>query len=150
MPQSLACVYLHVVFSTKNREPWIAPTVADRLYGYLGGVAKHEGNRLLVAGGMPDHVHLLVSLGREQTIAGTVGRLKSSSSRWVHDSFPALRDFAWQSGYGVFSVSVSQLDTVTNYIQTQAERHAKRSYQAEFRGLLRKHRVEFDERYVWD
>ncbi|MBX3397137.1 MAG: IS200/IS605 family transposase [Gemmataceae bacterium] len=150
MPQSFAAAYLHFVFNTKNREPWIEPAWADRLYGYFGGIAKGNKQRLLIAGGMPDHAHLLVSIGREDTIAGVVGTWKSGSSRWVHDTIPHCAGFAWQSGYGAFSVSQSQLEVVTNYIRNQAEHHAKTMFQQEYRAMLRKHEIAFDERYVWD
>ncbi len=99
---------------------------------------------------MADHVHLLVGLGRETSIAELVRLVKSNSSRWVHDTFPVHRDFAWQHGYGAFSVSRSHRDPVTHYIDTQAEHHKTLSYQDEFRELLRRHELEWDERYVWD
>ncbi len=150
MPQSLAAAYLHIVFSTKHREPTIDPKWADRLYSYLGGIAKGNKQSLLIAGGMSDHVHLLVSIGREDTIADTVKALKSGSSRWLHDSGTAGRSFAWQAGYGAFTVSQSQIEVVTNYIRNQAEHHRNRSFQQEYRFLLRNHGIEFDERYVWD
>ena len=150
MPQSLAAVYLHVIFSTKHREPGIAPDVAPRLYRYFAGTARENGCRLLSVGGMPDHVHLLVSIGREITVAGLVRTVKAGSSRWIHDSFPALAGFAWQAGYGAFSVSRSRLQTVTRYIERQAERHRTRTFQEEYRELLVRHGIAFDERYVWD
>ncbi len=150
MPQSLAAAYLHIVFSTKLREPTIDPAWANNLYAYLGGIAAGNQQRLLASGGMPDHIHLLVSIGREDTIAGTVKALKSGSSRWLHDSGTADRSFAWQAGYGAFTVSQSQIEVVTNYIRNQAEHHRKWTFQQEYRFLLRNHGIEFDERYVWD
>jgi REP element-mobilizing transposase RayT len=150
VPQSFAAVYLHYVFSTKNREPLIRPTWAKRLYKYLAGTARENGCALLDANGTADHVHLLVSLGREITIAKLVGTLKASSSRWVHDTFPDARRFAWQAGYGVFSVSESRLTTVKNYLARQAEHHRVRTFQDELRELYRKHRIDWDERHVWD
>lgn len=150
MPQSLAAVYLHVVFSTKHREPWLVPDLTPRVHEYLGGVAHGHGCRLLTAGGIPDHVHLLVSLGREIAIADLVKQLKASSSRWVHDTFADRRGFTWQAGYGAFSVSPSQLTVVMRYIDTQEEHHRDRTFQDEYRELLTKHGVEWDEDYVWD
>lgn len=150
MPQSLAAVYLHVVFSTKHRETYITPALAPRLHAYLGGIARGNKHRLLTSGGMPDHVHLLLSIGREQSIAELVGALKSGSSRWVHDTFPDHRTFAWQAGYGVFSVGPPQLDAVKRYIETQEDHHRVRTFQDEYREFLREHGLAFDERYVWD
>ena len=150
MPQSLAAVYVHVVFSTKNREPLIDPELATRLFPYIGGVLRGSKNVLLASGGMPDHVHLLISIGREQSISEMIGSLKSASSRWVHDTFPSRGAFAWQSGYGAFSVSPSQVDAVLRYVEGQEEHHRIRSFQEEYRDFLDKYGVEFDERYVWD
>ncbi|MBX9625209.1 MAG: IS200/IS605 family transposase [Gemmataceae bacterium] len=150
MPQSLASVYLHVVFSTKNRVPAITPDLRPRLYPYLAGIALGSGTKLLDAGGVADHVHLLVSLGRELTIADLVKTLKAGSSRWVHDTFPGRRDFAWQAGYGAFSVGFPELGAVRAYIAGQEEHHRAASFQDEFRALLTRHGVAWDERYVWD
>ena len=112
MPQSFACVYLHVVFSTKNRTPQIDAELAPRLYEYLGGVIRGNTGRLVAVGGMPDHVHLVVSMGREITIADSVRTAKVGASRWVHDTFPDRPGFGWQNGYGAFGVSASALDRV--------------------------------------
>ena len=150
MPQSLASVYLHVVFSTKNRAPAITSDLQPRLYEYLAGIARGAGTKLLDAGGVADHVHLLVSFGRELTIAELVRTLKAGSSRWVHDTFPGRRDFAWQAGYGAFSVGFPELGAVRAYIAGQEEHHRAVSFQDEFRAMLTRHGVEWDERYVWD
>ncbi|HEX4589840.1 MAG TPA: IS200/IS605 family transposase [Gemmataceae bacterium] len=150
MPQSFAAVLVHVVFSTKNRAPLITPELAPKLYGYIHGIIAAGSGTLLIAGGVADHVHLLVALGRETSIADLVRLVKSNSSGWVHETFPVLRDFAWQSGYGAFSVSRSERDRVTKYIETQAEHHKTLSFQDEFRELLCRHELEWDERYVWD
>ncbi len=150
VPQSLACIPLHLIFSTKHREPSIAPAWADRLYEYAGGVARDHGCRLLAAGGVPDHVHLLVSLGREMAVADLLRVVKAGTSRWVRETFHDAGGFAWQTGYGAFAVSFSQLGAVRQYIATQADRHRTVSFQDELRRFLRKHEVAFDERYVWD
>jgi REP element-mobilizing transposase RayT len=150
MPQSLASVYLHVVFSTKNRAPLITPDLARRLHPYLAAIALGNGTKALDIGGMPDHVHLLLSFGREVTIAETVKKLKGSSSRWVHDTFPGHRAFAWQNGYGAFSVGYPEMGAVRAYIATQEEHHREATFQDEYRILLRRHGLEWDERYVWD
>ncbi|HVK16661.1 MAG TPA: IS200/IS605 family transposase [Fimbriiglobus sp.] len=150
MPQSFAAVHLHIIFSTKNREPLIGADLAPRLYEYLAGTARGNKCRLTEAGGVADHVHLLVSLGREITIADLVRELKAGSSRWIHDTFPDLRGFAWQSGYGAFSVSVGRLGGVKAYIANQADHHRAKTFQEEYREFLSKHGIEWDERYVWD
>ncbi len=150
MPQSLSAIYLHLVFSTKRREPMLGNEVAGRLYAYLGGVATASKNSLICAGGMPDHVHLLVSLGRETAVAELIRDLKSNSSRWIHDTFATMKRFAWQNGYAAFSVSQSQLDAVRSYIENQAEHHRTRTFQEEFIEWLRRHHLPFDEQFVWD
>jgi REP element-mobilizing transposase RayT len=150
MPQSLASLHAHVVFSTKHRQPLIAADLAQRLYEYIAGITRAHGCRLVQAGGMPDHVHLLVSFGRETCVAEFMRVVKASSSKWVHETMPDLTGFAWQSGYAAFAVSYSLVEVVRQYIIRQEEHHRKRSFQDELRALLRKHRVEFDERYVWD
>ena len=150
MPQSLACVHLHIIFSTKHREPLIAPAWAGRLYDYAGGIVRDHGCRLVAAGGVPDHVHLLASIGREVAIADLLRVVKSGSSKWVHDTFPDATRFAWQSGYGAFAVSFSQLDAVKKYIAVQAEHHRTRTFQDEFRTLIRRHGLEPDELHMWD
>lgn len=150
MPQSFAAIQLHVVFSTKNRDPCITPDLAPKLYGYIHGIITGSKNMLLAAGGVEDHLHLLVSLGRETTVSELVRLVKCNSSKWVHETFPGHREFAWQNGYGAFSVSRSHRGLVTKYIHMQAEHHKAVSYQDEFRELLRRHGLEWDERYLWD
>jgi putative transposase len=149
MPQSFSAIFLHIVFSTKNRAPFIDDAIAPPLYAYLGGVMESSGS-LLCAGGMPDHVHLLVSLNRDVSASDIVRDIKSNSSKWIHETNPALRSFAWQSGYAAFSVSFSQLNVVRQYIERQAEHHRTRTFQQEFIELLQRHHLSYDERYVWD
>ena len=148
MPQSLACLQVHFVFSTKNRLPLISPELATRLYSYIGGIARDNKSVLLCAGGMPDHVHLLVSMSREVSASEMMRLVKSNSSKWIHEECPDIKDFGWQAGYGAFSVSFSATPTVKEYIARQEEHHAKQPFQDEFRALLRKHEIPFDERYV--
>ncbi|MFO0956535.1 MAG: transposase [Isosphaeraceae bacterium] len=126
------------------------PTLQARLYDYLGGILRIEGSPLLAAGGMPDHVHLLVSLGRSMAIADLLRIIKANSSRWVHGEFPTPMGFAWQAGYAAFSVSASNRGRVEEYIQGQAEHHRTVTFQDEYRAFLRRHGIAFDERYVWD
>ena len=150
MPQSFGSLHFHLVFSTKNRQPWIDAELQARLYEYTGGILRAEKSVLLAAGGMPDHVHLLVSLSRELSIADALRLLKANSSKWIHETFPQRRQFTWQAGYGAFSVSFSNLPDVKSYIARQAEHHRVRTFQDEFREFLRKHELEWDEQYVWD
>jgi REP element-mobilizing transposase RayT len=150
MPQSLAKVYLHVVFSTKNREPVLLDEWRDELYRVIGGTANNLGCQSLIVGGMPDHVHILFQLGRTITIADAVGKIKSTSSLWLNQTHGSLTPFHWQSGYGAFSVSQSNVEAVRTYIQNQAQHHAKQSFQDELRDWLRRYEIEWDDRYVWD
>jgi REP element-mobilizing transposase RayT len=150
MPQSLASLHVHLVFSTKNRQPWLTGPLARQTYDYIGGTLRGNKCALIDAGGMPDHVHLLVSLGREWSTSAVVRLVKSNSSRWIHDTFPQLQLFAWQAGYGAFAVSFSKIPNVRAYIANQVNHHAKETFQDEFRGFLRKHEIEWDEQYVWD
>ncbi len=151
MPQSLSSVYLHIVFSTKERMPFLSDTkVREEVHAFLGGIAGDRGCPPLLVGGMADHVHALVQLGRTISQADLVKELKRGSSVWIHERFPQLNVFAWQAGYGAFSVSVSSLDSVRAYIAKQEEHHAKISFQDEFRQFLEKHGLDYDERFVWD
>jgi putative transposase len=150
VPQSLVSLTIHVVFSTKNREPLIDAELAPRLYGYVGGIVHNTKSVLLATGGVEDHIHLLVSLGRTTAIADFVRNVKTNSSLWVHETFPERSSFGWQSGYGAFSVSKSVIGGVKNYIAIQREHHKKETYQEEYMRFLRDHDLEYDERYLWD
>lgn len=149
MPQSFVCLNCHLVFSTKNRVPLIDPDLAPRLYGYTGGILDKMGGRLVAAGGMPDHVHLIVSLGKQMSVADTLRVIKANTSRWIHQTASNLRHFGWQAGYGAFAVSHSNLDEVKRYIANQQEHHRVRTFKEEFLALLRRHNIEYDERYIW-
>jgi putative transposase len=150
MPQSFTCLHYHLIFSTKNRLPAIAPDLQTRLYDYIGGILRSEKSVLLAAGGMPDHVHLLCSLSKELAIAEALRLIKSNSSKWIHETFPEHRTFAWQAGYGAFAVSYSHLDSVKRYIARQAAHHRRTTFQEELVAFLRKHNLPFDERYLWE
>ena len=150
MPQSLAKVYLHVIFSTKNREFVLADEWRDELFHVLGGTANNLGCQSLTVGGVADHVHMLFQLGRTITIADAVGKIKSTSSLWVNQTRAMLKEFHWQAGYAAFSVSQSNVEAVRQYIRLQPEHHAKQSFQDELRVWLRRYEIEWDERYVWD
>ena len=151
MPQSLARVVLHVVFSTKSRVPFLKdPELRARLHAYMAGALQNIGCEPILINGVEDHVHILCNLSRIVTIAGLVEVAKGGPSKWMKDQRVAYRDFYWQGGYGSFSVSQSNVEQVRAYIATQEEHHRGVSYQDEFRALCRKHGVEMDERYVWD
>jgi putative transposase len=139
MPQSFAAMYAHVIFSTKNREPSIETSWQSRLYEYIGGIAKGNNFVLLSAGGMPDHIHLLLSIGRELSVADIVRLVKSNSSKWIHETIPGKGSFAWQAGYGAFSVSQSGLASVKTYIAGQDQHHRRMTFQEEFLAFLKKH-----------
>jgi len=139
---------VHLVFSTKNREPRISEELQDSLYFYLGGLVRSADCSLLAIGGMPDHVHLLVRMHPTTAVAPLVRKIKANSSRWLNDGRGSRQRFAWQSGYGAFSVSESQVSTVKQYIAHQKEHHHKRTFREELVELLQKHGVEFDERYL--
>ncbi|MEO2088356.1 MAG: IS200/IS605 family transposase [Gemmataceae bacterium] len=150
MPSSYLSLHYHLVFSTKHREPSIPPTIAPRLYDYMGGITRGLGGQLLAAGGIPDHVHLLVRLGATRAVADVLRDLKAGSSKWVHDHLPDLAAFGWQIGYGAFAVSVFNLPEVKAYIKNQEEHHRTRTFRQEFVALLDRHGIEYDERYLWD
>lgn len=150
MPQSLAQVYLHIVYSTKHRNPFLKdPAVRDSLFSYLATVCKSRNSPCIKAGGVEDHVHLLVRFGRSISIADLIKELKRTSSIWIKNEFH-LRDFEWQNGYGAFSISPAHVDALTRYIANQIEHHRKETFQQEFRRLLKKYGLEWDEEYVWD
>lgn len=142
--------YFHCVFSTKERRPMISPELMARLWPFIGGIARQNRMKALEVGGIEDHIHILLSLPPTLTIAKAMQLIKGGSTKWVHETFPEHRLFGWQEKYGAFSVSVSQLDKIMKYIRGQAEHHQKMTFQEEFVALLQKHRVEYDERYLWD
>ena len=142
--------YVHYVFSTKGRQPIITQDLRDRLWPFLGGISRQNKMKAVEIGGVEDHIHLLLSLPSTISIAKAAQLIKGGSSKWVHDTFPEHRLFGWQVKYGSFSVSVSQLDKITEYIRNQAEHHKKMSFKEEFIALLKKHRIQYDERYLWD
>lgn len=151
MAQSLAKVYVHIVFSTKNRHPFLLDNaVRTEMHAYLGGTCNKLGCSVIAVGGVADHVHILCVLSKNLAVADLIGEIKRSSSKWVKSKGPMLGKFAWQAGYGVFSVSQSQVETVRSYIGRQEDHHRKKSFQDEFRLFLKKYQIEYDERYVWD
>jgi REP element-mobilizing transposase RayT len=152
VPQSLSAVYLHGIFSTKNREPWLLDrTLRDETHAFLGNVSNKLDCPPVIVGGVADHVHILARLGRTITQSDWIKELKRVSSLWLKDKDPLrMAGFAWQAGFGVFSVSPSMLESVEKYIHGQEEHHRKLSFQDEFRQFLEKHRMTWDERYLWE
>ncbi|HTG31991.1 MAG TPA: IS200/IS605 family transposase [Thermoanaerobaculia bacterium] len=135
----------HIVFSTKNRIPLITETVRDELYGYIGGILRGNGGVLLVAGGMPDHVHLLAGWGTSISVAKMLQLIKANSSKWMNERPDvAAGRFGWQEGYGAFTVSESQIAIVRKYISSQEEHHRKLSFREEFIELLKRHGIPYD------
>jgi putative transposase len=140
---------VHFVWGTANREPLIRNSWRDQLHGYLGGVLENKKVKLLAAGGIADHAHVLASLPATVTLSEIANAMKANSSRWVHQNTPQGKGFDWQAGYGAFSVSKSAEERVKAYIQNQEEHHRVRTFAEEFKELLEKHRIPYEERYLW-
>jgi REP element-mobilizing transposase RayT len=151
MPQSLAQLYLHVVFSTKQRETLLRDDqVREKTHAYLGGICRNLESPALIVGGTADHVHLLCRQSKNQAVCDLLRELKRASSLWIKEQFRDLAGFHWQQGYGAFSVSPSHVEALVGYIGNQQAHHAQVSFQDEFRQLCRKYGLEIDERYVWN
>lgn len=150
MPQSLAKVPIHLVFSTLGRAPFLNEQIQPRLFSYLTGILRGEGHIPMIVGGHIDHVHLLFGLARTKSISNAVERVKVSSSIWMKEQVDGHPNFAWQNGYGAFGVTSSDTQSVSAYILNQAEHHKVVSFQDEFRALLCEHGIEYDENYVWE
>jgi putative transposase len=150
MAQSLSNVLLHIVFSTKNRQPWIDVEIEEELFKYVAGICRELKCPSHKIGAADDHIHIACSLSRTIAISKLVEEIKSSSSKWIKTKGDRYREFAWQNGYGAFSIGQSQLSDLCDYIANQREHHRRSTFQEEFRALLAKYNIEFDERYVWD
>src|SRR5260221_13744599 len=151
MGQSLSQIYLHLVFSTKDRRPFLKDkSVRDKMHKYLTGICKKQNSPWLAVGGVEDHVHIACRLGKNIGVSTLIKELKQGSSVWVKTQFGGLSSFHWQSGYGAFSVSPSHVPALIAYIENQEAHHRHESFQVEFRRLLKKYNIEYDERYVWD
>ena len=142
MSHSHTCCLVHVVFATADRRPMIREDIQEVLHRYIGGIARENGIPALAIGGAPDHIHLLLSLPRTVSVAKAVQLIKSGSSKWLHESFPKLKSFAWQEGYGAFSIGVSQRAATVKYIEGQAEHHKRISFEEEFKKFLSAHGIE--------
>jgi putative transposase len=138
---------VHCVFSTKERRNLIRPEIQSDLWAFLGGIARKNGFKALIVGGTENHVHVLLSLPTQMPLAKAMQLIKGVSSHWMNENH--AKGFAWQQGYGAFTVGISQKDDTIAYIQSQAEHHRKRSFEEEFVAFLKKHNVEYDPRYVW-
>ena len=150
MPQSLAYNYIHLVFSTKYREHTILPEIEPKLYAYIAGICKNLESPALQIGGITDHIHILFVLSKKITLIAFVEEIKKRSSKWIKTQGTQYHNFYWQGGYGAFSVSPKQVDTVKYYIANQKEHHQKKTFQHEYLAFLKEYNVEYDERYVWD
>ena len=150
MPQSLSSILIHLIFSTKNREPSLSPEIDAELYPYIASIFKAMKSPALIIDGASDHLHTLFSLSRVVTIADLVEGVKTESSKWIKTKGQEFRNFHWQNGYGAFSISQSEVATVKRYIRRQKEHHRRVTFQDEYRRFLAAYEVEYDERYVWD
>lgn len=150
MSQSLVKNLVHLVYSTKDRRPLITESVRDGLFAYQAGIFKQWDSPALVIGGVEDHVHALFSLSKNHALKTIVEEVKKGSSKWIKTQGSSFQNFYWQTGYGAFSVSQSNVEAVMLYIETQAEHHKKLTFQDELCALFQRHGIAFDERYVWD
>ena len=150
MPQSLSSILIHLIFSTKRREPFITPEIEKELHPYMAKIFRALKSPALAIDGTRDHIHSLFALGRVITIANLVEEVKTENSKWIKTKGPEFRNFHWQSGYGAFSIGQSQAASVRHYIQSQKEHHRRVTFQDEFRKFLKRYEIEYDERYVWD
>jgi REP element-mobilizing transposase RayT len=150
MGQSLVKNYLHIVFSTRHRQPLIHPPYENDLHNYLGGICKSLECQPIKVGGYTDHVHILCMLSKKIALMKLIEDVKSNSSKWIKTLDPSLQNFYWQNGYGAFSVNPAEVDKVIAYIANQHEHHSRKSFQHEYRTFLKKYQVEYDEQYVWD
>ena len=149
MANSYISCYIHYVFSTKNRQNIITREIEERLWPYIGGIARENKMKALAIGGVENHHHLLISLPSTITIAKAIQQLKGSSSEWINETFRLQEKFYWQEGYGAFSVSASQLEKVKTYIKRQKEHHKKKTFKEEYLGFLKKYHVDYNEKYLW-
>lgn len=148
MAQTLGNLVVHLIFSTKLRKPLLGPEIRSDLFAYLGGIVREMHGAALIVNGTSDHVHMLIRIRPAHSIAQIARVVKTNSSGWIRKK--GHKEFGWQAGYGAFSVSESNVPTVTEYIATQEEQHRKRSFQEEFVVFLKKNKIAYDERYIWN
>ena len=142
-------ILIHAVFTTKNRESWLSASLRERLYPYMCGIARENGLKVLCIGGTDNHIHVLLSLDSTTSIAKAIQFIKGGSSKWIHETFPELRLFSWQEGYGAFSIGISNVDETKKYIENQEKHHSKESFRDEYLKFLRKNNIDFGEKYMW-
>lgn len=150
MPQSLVKNHIHIIYSTKNRQPLIDKEIQNELYAYIGGICKNLECHPIIIGGHKDHVHILCLLSRKIALMKLLEETKAHSSKWMKTKGKRYANFYWQNGYGAFSINPTEIEVVRNYIINQDEHHTKKTFQEEYRMFLKKYDVEYDERYVWD
>ena len=149
MANTYTSLYYHIVFSTKNRVPWITQDIENRVWAYIGGIARHHRMTAIQIGGIEDHLHALVLAPPTLAPSQIAQYLKGDSSKWMHEEFPDLPGFAWQEGYGAFTVSKANVEGVIRYIQNQREHHQTKTFQEEYLEFLQMQGIDYDERYVW-
>jgi REP element-mobilizing transposase RayT len=149
MANTYTSLHYHLIFSTKNREPWIAQAIEQRIWSFIGGIARNHQMTALQVGGVEDHIHALITAPPTIAPFQIAQLLKGASSKWIHEQFPSLENFTWQDGYGAFTVSKSNIPGVIKYIQNQREHHRKKTFQEEYLEFLQANGIEFDERYLW-
>lgn len=150
MPQSLSNILIHLIWSTKDRHPWLEPGTREKTHAFLAGAVRQCDCEAFRVGGVADHVHLAVRLSRTMSVADLVKEVKTASSKWMKEQDLDFAGFYWQQGYGSFSVGMSQKETLLHYIDTQEEHHRTRTFQSEYRDFLKKYGIDYNERYVWD
>ncbi len=150
MPHTYISNLVHYVFSAKERRKLLSPEIQTQLFPYLGGIARQNRMKALAVGGIEDHVHILLSLPATLDVAKAAQLIKGGSSKWLNDNYFKRREFAWQEGYGAFTISISHVPETLAYIQNQAKHHAKRDFKTEFIAFLKKHEIDYDEQYIWD
>ena len=150
MPQSLSQLYSHLIFSTKDRYPFLKVDLRQRVHAYLATTLRDMGSQYVVVGGVEDHVHVLFDMGRIHAAKDFVENLKRESSKFIKTLRPNLDKFFWQRGYGIFSVSPTHRESVVSYINSQEEHHRIKTFQEEYREFLNRYGIKFDEQYVWD
>jgi len=150
MPQSLAKILVHIIFSTRHREPLISDGIRPKLYSYITGILENWECSLIQTGGTKDHIHLLCTLSKNHAACKILEQVKKNSSKWIKTQGFEFSKFQWQNGYGIFSINQSSVEQVQEYIKNQENHHKKMTFQEEFRKFLQKYQIPFDERYVWD
>jgi REP element-mobilizing transposase RayT len=150
MPQSLAKILVHVIFSTKHRQPLIKPEIEIELFKYMASICREYESPALIINGNADHVHILIFLSRKMALSELLEKVKKSSSKWIKTKGTFYKNFYWQNGYGAFSIGQSGVEAVKEYIAKQKEHHRGKTFQEEYRAFLKKYQIEYDERYVWD